>query len=112
MTRDICLLNAEYQTYGERWFILLVALFCNMAAGLLWMPYSAMTDKASIYFQVSEDHIELWPTIVFGSCVCAGIPAMWVLDRKCLKSGVGDAFDCFDLMQISLILILSLNRSI
>jgi hypothetical protein len=78
----------DYPTYAQRWFVVFVALFANMAAGLLWMPYSSVTDQAAEYFQVTEERIELFTTVVFGSCVLAGIPAMSVLDSKCLKIGV------------------------
>lgn len=121
-------MSDQWAVYKQRWFVLFVALFCNVCAGLvssparnkfgahnlfgaqsavfsaitkltqvspfapsrpqLWMPYSTVTDLAAKYYQVPQTMISLLPASIFVSSALLGIPAMWVLDRKNLKTGV------------------------
>ena len=85
---DSSLFESVTQAQTSRWKVLFSFSLLTLSNSWLWITYSPIEAKVAELWDVSTSHINSLSTVFMFTYVLFGFPALWLLDRVGLRSGL------------------------
>jgi len=80
--------STTYILYKSRWPLLCAVTLLNLANYSHWISFASVAKHAAAFYDVSGPEIDLIPTLSYGLCIPFCMIAVFVVERRGLRTGL------------------------